>query len=105
MLRWLDDLPWLYLVVAMLTLGLAPFVPEPHLWEKLRWLAQGQLSRPLDIFDLCLHGSPFVLAALKGGRRLSASNNHNGSDSIEVNHTDNTHTHNSSDSGSSRRSD
>jgi len=64
-LRWLDNMPWSYLIIAMLTLGLAPFAPEPHVWEKLQMLMQGELSRPLDIFDLCLHGSPFVLSILK----------------------------------------
>ncbi|MBE0583912.1 MAG: RND transporter [Desulfofustis sp.] len=53
------------LVILCLTLGLAPFVPEPHLWEKAKMLADGNLTRPIDIFDLLLHGSPFVLLALR----------------------------------------
>ena len=28
-------------LMASFTLGLAPFVPEPHLWGKLRWVAGG----------------------------------------------------------------
>ena len=68
MLVWLDRLPlWLLLVLA-LTLGLAPFVPEPHLWEKLKLLAAGQLVRPIDIFDLLLHGIPWLLLLAKLGR-------------------------------------
>jgi len=51
-------------MVALL-LGLAPFSPEPHLVEKLRMLAQGQLSRAIDIFDLLLHGTPLLLLAVK----------------------------------------
>ena len=31
----LDRLPWLLVLAAILTLGLAPFVPEPHIWETL----------------------------------------------------------------------
>lgn len=46
-------------------LGLAPFFPEPHLWEKLKMLAAGTLVRPLDWFDLLLHATPVVLLALK----------------------------------------
>jgi len=46
-------------------MALAPFVPEPHLWEKLKMLAAGTLVRPIDIFDLFLHGAPLVLLALK----------------------------------------
>ena len=47
-------------VLVSLTLGLAPFFPEPHLWEKLKMLAAGTLYRPIDIFDLLLHGLPWV---------------------------------------------
>ena len=36
----LDQIPWALVVVACLTLGLAPFVPEPHVWEKLRMLGK-----------------------------------------------------------------
>ena len=49
-------------------LGLAPFRPEPHLWEKLKMLSAGTLVRPLDIFDLLLHATPVVLLFLKLGR-------------------------------------
>lgn len=58
-------LPIPLLVVLCLTLGLAPFVPEPHLWQKIKMLADGTLTRPVDIFDLALHGFPFVLLALR----------------------------------------
>ncbi len=66
---WLDRLPWFPLIAAALLLGLAPFVPEPHLWEKLRMLSEGRLQRPIDIFDLLLHGAPVVLLALKAARQ------------------------------------
>ncbi len=58
---------WSYpvLIVLCLTLGLAPFVPQPHLLEKLRMLFAGTLVRPIDIFDLLLHGAPFVLLGIK----------------------------------------
>jgi len=65
MLNWLDNIPLGILAMAALLLGLAPFVPEPHLWEKLKMLADGTLSRPIDIFDLFLHGAPMVLLVLK----------------------------------------
>jgi len=60
-----DRLPLLLLIVVCLTLGLAPFTPEPHLWEKLKMLTSGELTRPVDIFDLCLHGTPWVLLMIK----------------------------------------
>jgi hypothetical protein len=62
--KFLANLPWSLLVVACLTLGLAPFTP-PHIWEKLQMLARGKLVRPLDWFDLILHSSPWVLLVLK----------------------------------------
>ena len=61
----LDQIPLSLLLIAALTLGLAPFFPEPHIWEKLKMLAAGTLSRPIDIFDLLLHAAPFLLLAAK----------------------------------------
>ncbi len=53
----MKPLPLWMLVIAALALGLAPFSPEPHLVEKLRMLVNGDLRRPLDIFDLLMHGA------------------------------------------------
>ena len=64
-MRFLDGIPWHILILASLFLGLAPFAPEPHIWEKLKMLAAGTLVRPIDIFDLLMHAAPFLLAALK----------------------------------------
>lgn len=61
----IQSMPVWVLVILCLTLGLAPFVPEPHIWEKLKMLAAGTLTRPIDIFDLLLHGAPFVLLLLR----------------------------------------
>ena len=47
--------------IASLTLGLAPFFPEPHIVGKIRWVAGGGVGmKPEDIFDLFLHGAPWV---------------------------------------------
>jgi len=62
---WLDRIPWWMAIAAALTLGLAPFVPEPHMWEKLKMLVQGTLVRPIDIFDLLMHGAPWLIVFLK----------------------------------------
>jgi hypothetical protein len=64
-MAWLDRIPLAILVPLALLLGLAPFVPEPHLWEKLKMLAAGSLVRPIDIFDLAYHAAPVLLLALK----------------------------------------
>lgn len=63
-MQWLDRIPLTALVIAAIALGLAPFTPEPHLWQKLKMLANGTLSRPIDIFDLIMHASlPLLLIA------------------------------------------
>lgn len=64
-LAWLDRFPLGLFIVGALLLGLAPFMPEPHLLEKLRMLVASTLTRPMDIFDLLFHASLPVLLALK----------------------------------------
>lgn len=65
MLELLDEIPLTGLIIVTIFLGLAPFVPEPHLTEKLRMLFQGELKKPIDIFDLFWHTWPIVLLILK----------------------------------------
>lgn len=67
-MSWIDGISLPVLVILALFLGLAPFLPEPHLVEKARMLAAGTLRRPIDIFDLALHGAPVVLLLLKLAR-------------------------------------
>jgi len=67
-MNWLDRIPFIVIVPFAIFLTFAPFVPEPHLLEKLRMLAGGELSRPVDIFDLFLHGTPLVLLVAKLAR-------------------------------------
>ena len=64
-MEWINKLPWDLLIIGSLTLGLAPFVPEPHLFEKLRMLVQGTLVRPIDIFDLLMDGALPLLLLMK----------------------------------------
>jgi hypothetical protein len=48
-------------LVLSLTLGLAPFFPEPHLFGKIRWVWGGANGmQPIDWFDLVLHAAPFL---------------------------------------------
>ena len=64
----IDRTPVLIFALLALTLGLAPFFPEPHLIEKLKMLLTLTLTKPIDIFDLCLHAAPWLLLALKFAR-------------------------------------
>ena len=53
---------WKFVVLLCLTLGLAPFFPEPHILGKLKWLYGGAVGMKfMDWFDIVLHGFPFVL--------------------------------------------
>ncbi|MCS6929869.1 MAG: hypothetical protein NZM43_10280 [Saprospiraceae bacterium] len=53
---------WRLILVLCLTLGLAPFTPEPHLWGKIRWVVGGAKSmQPMDWLDLFIHGLPWLL--------------------------------------------
>jgi len=72
LVKWLDRIPYVYIAPLAILLALAPFSPEPHLWEKLKMLSAGTLVRPIDIFDLFLHGTPLLILILKmllGSRR------------------------------------
>jgi len=66
---WVDNLDWVLIIVVCLTLGLAPFKP-PHIVEKLQMLAKGNLVKPVDWFDLFLHGIPWIVLLLKAGLTL-----------------------------------
>ncbi|MEZ4701424.1 MAG: hypothetical protein R2834_13895 [Rhodothermales bacterium] len=64
-MAWLDRLPYGLLIFAALMLGLAPFIPEPHLLQKMKMLLAGELTRPEDIGDVLFHGAPLILIAFK----------------------------------------
>jgi len=64
-MKWLDKVPLPVIFFIALFLALAPFSPEPHLWQKLKMLAAGSLVKPIDIFDLVWHGAPLVILVLK----------------------------------------
>jgi hypothetical protein len=66
--------PVLLPLAFALTLGLAPFVPEPHLVGKIRWVAGGAVGMGwLDWGDLAMHGAPWVWLAIRVGLALRPS--------------------------------
>ena len=73
-MKWLDKIPFPTLIIIAILLGLAPFSPQPHLLEKLQMLFAGTLSKPIDIFDLVLHGGPLVLLLIKTVRHFKYNN-------------------------------
>ena len=53
---------WRFLIMICLSLGLAPFYPEPHIIGKVQWLMGGAVGMgAMDWFDLFLHGTPWLL--------------------------------------------
>lgn len=53
---------WKLISVMCLTLGLAPFLPEPHIVGKVRWIMGGAKGMQLmDWLDFLMHGTPFIL--------------------------------------------
>ncbi len=68
----LDQIPMSIALVMALTLGLAPFTPEPHIWEKLKLLASGELTQTIDVLDMLMHGAPWLLLIAKTLRMITA---------------------------------
>ena len=69
----IDRISLVPLAVAAIFMALAPFSPEPHLLEKSRMLINGELVKPIDIFDLFMHSFLIVLLAI---RLLRLKKNH-----------------------------
>lgn len=72
-MKWVDKIPLGPLVLVAIFMSLAPFQPQPHLWEKLNMLMAGTLSRPIDIFDLFWHSFPIILLVIKLVRQSKVS--------------------------------
>jgi len=60
-------------ILLCLTLGLAPFFPEPHIVGKVRWVLGGaEGMSAMDWFDLALHGSPFIFLLVILVKKITA---------------------------------
>ena len=65
MFQYLDEMPyWMLIVGALLMLG-APFVPQPHIVEKIIMLKNGELKKAIDIFDMFFHLIPTIILIIK----------------------------------------
>ncbi len=62
---------WKLFAIASLTLGLAPFTPTPHIWDKILWIRGGAVGmQPIDWFDFLMHGAPWFLLIISGALNL-----------------------------------
>lgn len=57
-------------IIASLTLGLAPFTPEPHIWKQIMNIYLGRPMAAIDWFDLLMHGAPWAVLLFFGGYYL-----------------------------------
>lgn len=69
----LDKIPYSILILLALFMLLAPFYPQPHVLEKLSMLKEGNLKKPIDIFDLVYHCIPSIVLLVKITRDLVKS--------------------------------
>lgn len=61
-------------LAASLTLGLAPFFPEPHLFGKIKWILGGaEGMQGMDWFDLVMHGAPWVWLIIESIRLFTTN--------------------------------
>ena len=67
----LDKISYYVLIPVAVLMLLAPFRPMPHALEKLIMLRNGELTRPIDIFDLIFHLLPASILLIKIYRSLS----------------------------------
>jgi hypothetical protein len=59
------------ILIACATIGLAPFLPEPHIWGKLKWIYGGATGmQAMDWLDTLLHGFPWLLLIIYGVRKV-----------------------------------
>ena len=65
MWRFLDSISYPILILVAAFMLLALFSPMPHVIEKLIMLKEGNLTRPVDIFDLLFHLAPSLLLTIK----------------------------------------
>jgi hypothetical protein len=61
-----NAMPWGLLLPAALLMALLPLGETPHLVEKLGMLFSGTLNKPIDVFDLFLHGALLGLLTVRG---------------------------------------
>ena len=67
-MAFLDKIPYSILIIIAVFMLLAPFRPMPHVIEKLIMLKNGNLAKPIDIFDLFYHLIPTIILLLKAYR-------------------------------------
>ncbi|MFK5984105.1 MAG: RND transporter [Pseudomonadota bacterium] len=76
MMKYIDSLPFSTLIMMAVLLAIVPYPMQemPHSLEKLQMLFMGQLTKPLDIFDLFMHTGLLLVLLIKSIRLLLKKN-------------------------------
>jgi len=64
-MKLLDKIPFRTSLILAIFLGLAPFRPEPHVWQKFNMLLSGDLVEMRDILDFLFHIVPSLILLAK----------------------------------------
>ncbi|MDH3335594.1 MAG: hypothetical protein OEL50_03015 [Rhodospirillaceae bacterium] len=70
----IDRLPTFPTILIGVWMGLAPFIPEPHLVQKFFMAINGVPFKAIDVFDVFMHGGLAILGVLKIWRVLAKRN-------------------------------
>ena len=73
-MSFLDRIPFQPVIIMSIFLALAPFVPEPHLWQKAKMLMAGELTQLIDIGDVAFHLAPSIVLIAKLIRKSRTQN-------------------------------
>jgi hypothetical protein len=70
MLKFIDNFPFSTLIIMTVMLAVLPYPMQemPHSLEKIQMLFTGQLTKPLDIFDLVMHTGLILVLVIKSYR-------------------------------------
>jgi hypothetical protein len=78
-MKYIDSLPFSTLIIMAIMLAIVPYPmgAMPHSLEKIQMLFAGQLTKPLDIFDLIMHTGLIVVLCIKSIRFFLDKNSQN----------------------------
>ncbi len=65
MFKIIDEIPLPMLVIIAILMAIMPITGGSHLLQKSQMLMDGTLSKPLDILDLLMHGTPAFLLIIR----------------------------------------
>ncbi|WP_396587663.1 hypothetical protein [Bermanella sp. R86510] len=71
----IEQLPFTPLLIISIYLLFAPFMSEPHLWQKSKWLINGNTFALIDVFDVVFHLFPVILFLWRALLRKRAKGN------------------------------